>query len=102
MSSDGREQPFDSIESAIDFMNVLAETILEVVKDLRQDQESAAGDGEARRVQALDLALFKLKMLNCYVFKSRRALNDLRTIRRLLLKERESAERVLVASAGSY
>jgi hypothetical protein len=91
----GFEQPFDSIESAIDFMNVLAETVLDAKRDLHRDHELAVRDGQQRRAQALELAQFKLKVLNCYVFKSRRALNDLRIIRRLLLNERLPIERIL-------
>ncbi|HTW66058.1 MAG TPA: hypothetical protein VME17_15635 [Bryobacteraceae bacterium] len=89
------EQPFDSIESAIEFMNVLAETVLDARRDLHRDRELAVRDGQQHRAQALELAQFKLKILNCYIFKSRRALNDLRTIRGLLLNERLRTERVL-------
>jgi len=95
----GFEQAFDSIESAIEFMNVLADTLLDATRDLHRDHQLAVSEGQQRRVQALELAQFKLKTLNCYVFKSRRALNDLRTIRRLLLNERGSAESVFVAGA---
>ena len=95
MSTDMIERPFDSIESAQDFMNVLAETILDVMKDLRRDQDAAMQDGQQRRAQALDLALFKLKMLGCYVHKSRRALNDLRMLRRLILNERATVEQMI-------
>jgi len=98
MSNYGVDQPFDSIESAYDFMNVLAETVLEAMKELHADRENAMRDGEARTAQAIELALFKAKMLNCYIHKSRRALNDLRTIRRLILNERMTPEAV-VASA---
>jgi hypothetical protein len=91
----GFEQAFDSIESAIDFMNVLAETVLDAKRDLHRDHELAVREGQQRRAQALELAQFKLKVLNCYVFKSRRTLNDLRTIRRLLLNERLPIERLL-------
>jgi hypothetical protein len=86
------EQPFDSIESAREFMNVLAETILSEMKDLARDQRLAVNGGEERRARALELAAFKLKVLSCHVYKSRRALNDLRMIRRLLLNERMTAE----------
>ena len=82
------EQPFESIESAHDYMNILASTILEVMGELKRDRDQALRDGETRRAQAVDLAIFKLKMLSCYVFKSRRALNDLRILRRLILNER--------------
>jgi hypothetical protein len=88
MSAKEIEQPFDTIESAHDFMNVLAETILDSVKDLDREKLSSAKDGEERRAQAVELALFKLKLLNCHVHKCRIILNDLRTVRRLLFSER--------------
>ena len=89
--------PFGSIESAHAFMDVLAETILDVMKELNHHQKSAVRDGEDRRVQAIELAQYKLKMLNCYVHKSRRTLNDLRIIRRLILNERLTVDKVMAA-----
>jgi hypothetical protein len=94
MSPNEIQQPFDSIESAQDFMNVLAEIILDEMKDLRRDYESAMRDGEERRGQALELAMFKLKTLCCYVQKSKRTLNDLRMLRRLILNERLTVEQL--------
>ena len=94
MSVDETEQPFDSIEGAHGYMNILATTALEVMSDLRRDRDRAIRAGDLRRAQAIDLAMFKLKMLNCYVFKSRRMLNDLRILRRLIMNERLSAESV--------
>jgi len=95
MPADGIEQPFDSIESAYDFMNVLAETILDNIKDLHRDHQIALHEGQGRRAQAIELAIFKAKTLNSYVYKSRRTLNDLRTIRRLVLNERATPEALL-------
>ena len=92
MPVNGIEQSFDSIESAYDFMTVLAETILEARKDLHRDHQAALQDGDLRRARAIELAIFKAKSLNVYVYKSRRALNDLRTIRRLILNERTAPE----------
>lgn len=92
MPYDQIEQPFESIESAYEFMNVLAETIVENIGDLHQYHTTAVEEGQERRARALELALFKAKTLNCYVNKSRRTLNDLRTIRRLVLNERMTAE----------
>lgn len=89
------EQPFDSIESAYDFMNVLAETVLSSIQDLHRDYQLAISEGQVRRARAIELALFKARTLNCYVHKSRRTLNDLRTIRRLILNERMTPEAVL-------
>jgi hypothetical protein len=91
------EQPFESIESAQDYMNILATSILEVMVELQQDRDRALHDGEQRRAQAINLAIFKLKTLSCYVFKSRRALNDLRILRRLILNERLSVENIVAS-----
>ena len=95
MAVDQTDTPFDSIESAYDFMTLLAETVLDAVKDLHRDHQIALRDGEVRRAQAIALAIFKAKNLNCYVHKSRRTLNDLRTIRRLILNERATQEVML-------
>ena len=95
MSAEEMGQPFDSIESAQDFMNVLAETILDVMKELDRDHQLAVRDGETRRAQAIDLAIFKLKMLSCHVHKGRRDLNDLRMLRRLIMNERLTVESVI-------
>ena len=97
MSAEELDQPFDSIESAQDFLNVLAATILDVMKELNAARTEAASEGASRRVQALELATFKLKMLGCYVHKSRRALNDLRILRRLIRNERLTVENVMAA-----
>ena len=82
------DHPFESIESAQEFMELLLVTIGETAADVEQDHKDAVADNEARRVQALELALYKLKVLDGHVQKSRRILNDLRTLRRLLFSER--------------
>ena len=89
------ERPFDSIESAHDYMDILATTALEALSELKRDRDLALKDGDLRRAQAIDLAIFKLKTLNCYVYKSRRTLNDLRILRRLILNERLSVESII-------
>ena len=95
MSTDTIEGPFDSIESAQDFMNVLAETILDAMKDLHYQRQIAVNDGEERRARALELAIYKAKTLGCYVHKSRRTLNDLRMLRRLVQNERLTVEHLI-------
>jgi len=97
MSTDETGRCFDSIESAQDFMKVLADTILDSMKDLNRDQQAALHDGRERHVQAINLAIFKLKTLSCHVHKSRIILNDLRTVRRLILNERQPKERAMAA-----
>jgi hypothetical protein len=91
------EQPFDSIESAHEYMDILATTALDAIAELTYDRDVALRDGLDRRAQALDLAIFKLKSLGCYVHKSRRTLNDLRMLRRLILNERLSIETVIAS-----
>lgn len=95
MYADEIERPFDSIESAHEYMDILAGTALETIADLARDREIALRDGQVRRAQAIELAIFKLKTLGCYVHKSRRTLNDLRILRRLILNERLSVENVI-------
>ncbi len=82
------EGPFDSIESAQDFVTVLVEVVMDTIKTLHHDHHQAVEAGEERRAQAIALAIYKLKVLNSHLCKSRRALNDLRTLRRLILDER--------------
>jgi hypothetical protein len=95
MNVDDIEGPFDSIESAHEYMDILAGTALETMTDLVRDRDRALREGQLRRAQAIDLAIFKLKTLGCYVHKSRRTLNDLRILRRLILNERLSVESVI-------
>ena len=100
MPADDTGRYFDSVESAQDFMKVLADTILDAMKELHSDHLAAVEEGELRRAQALQLATFKLKTLSCHVHKSRIILNDLRTVRRLILNEREPRERVMAAAGA--
>jgi hypothetical protein len=95
MSAEELDQPFDTIESTQEFMNVLAATILDVMKELSDARTQAIKEKEDRRARAIELATFKLKMLGCYVHKSRRTLNDLRILRRLILNERLSVENII-------
>src|SRR5271165_3106367 len=98
MSAAEIDRPFDSIEGAHEYMTILASTALEVMADLKRDRDNALRSGDKRRAQAIELAMFKLKMLDCYIFKSRRVLNDLRILRRLILNERMSVESAMAAS----
>jgi hypothetical protein len=89
------ERPFESIESAHEYMDVLATTILEAMGELRRDQDLAMHEGAQRKAEAIGLAIYKLKTLGSYVYKSRRTLNDLRILRRLVLNERASVESLM-------
>ena len=82
-------KPFESIESAHEFVALLEESIREAADDVRGHLRDAEAAGDERQVRALNLALYKLTQLATNMHKSRRALNDLRSIRRLLFTERE-------------
>jgi hypothetical protein len=85
------ETPFDSIENAQDYIHLLSEAVAEAKQDIHQDIVIAKDAKLERRLQALQLVEFKLEKLNTYLKSSSRTLNDLRTLRRLLLEEREQA-----------
>ena len=88
MYQDDPTHPFDTIESARDFMQLLEESIQEALRDVERDLAAATAGGEERRIQALSLAVYKINKLSEHVHKSGRMLNDLRTLRRLLYGER--------------
>lgn len=81
------EDAFGSIESAQEFLSLLTEAIAETRRDVDADiQEN--GTNSSRRVDALKIASYDLEVLEHHIFRSKRLLNDLRMVRRLLLEER--------------
>ncbi len=82
------DTPFDSIESAQAFVQLLALEVGAAREDIEEDVAEAVRSGAARRVDALHLAEYKLKQLAEQLDSSRRILNDLRTLRRLLVNDR--------------
>lgn len=84
--------PFDSIESAQEFLGLLSEAIEEAIRDVADDREVGLGEAQERRVEALNLALYKLRLLDQHVDKSLRILKDLHSIRRILLAEPSDVE----------
>jgi hypothetical protein len=88
------ENPFDSIESAHQFVDLLAANISDAKRELEADVEREQAH-PSRRLDVLRVALYNLKKLESDVRRSRRLLNDLRILRRLLFEERNSkAERI--------
>ena len=82
------ETPFDSIESSHEYVAMLAEAVEEARRDVEEEVAAAERDGADRRKEALLLVSYNLAKLNLHITGSRRILNDLRTLRRLLLAER--------------
>ena len=67
---------------------MLSEAIQEALSEVEADLDVARSAGASRRVEALQLVHFNISKLNGHMTSSRRILNDLRTLRRLLLEER--------------
>ena len=82
------ETPFDNIESALEYVNYLLAATEEAHAQIETEIGRATDLQLARRKEALQLVSYKLARLASHVAKSRRILNDLRTLRRLLLDER--------------
>lgn len=79
------ETPFENVESAQEFVSLLAEAIEEARRDIEAE---ITGPQPERRLQALQLVAYNLAKLSLHIGTSRRILNDLRSMRRLLLQER--------------
>ena len=80
--------PFDTVEDAHEYVRLLGEAIAEAKREIEADLAEAAKAKSERRLQALHLVQFKLDKLEQHLKTSSRLLNDLRTLRRLLLEER--------------
>jgi uncharacterized membrane protein YccC len=93
------ETPFDSIESAQEYVNYLLEATQETQAHIETEIARAADPRFARRKQALQIVNYKLLKLYSHVSASRRLLNDLRTLRRLLLEERKTSDHSPIPSA---
>jgi hypothetical protein len=79
---------FDSIESARDYIALLTEVVNDVKRDLEAETSAERNPQNPRRLDAIRLALYNLDKLHRHMIASARILNDLRSIRRLLLEER--------------
>jgi hypothetical protein len=86
--SDHLITPFDSVENAHQYVRLLAEAMVEAKGEIAADLSAAERGKQERRVQALQIVQFKLEKLEQHLQTSSRLLNDLRTLRRLLLEER--------------
>lgn len=80
--------PFDTVEDAHEYVRLLGEAIAEAKREIEADLAEAANAKSERRLQALQIVQFKLDKLEQHLKTSSRLLNDLRTLRRLLLEQR--------------
>jgi len=79
------EAPFDSIESAHEFVDLLAQVVRETRHDIEADMQRATSSNSSRLSEALQITVYKMQTLEFHLKKSRRILNDLRSLRRLLV-----------------
>ena|SRR5687768_420495 len=86
--------PFDSIEGSLEYIGLLREAIETAKKSVAQESGRASEEAAPRRLEALQLIAYKLDRLAWHVDGSRRLLNDLRMLKRLLL-----GKKALVAPA---
>jgi hypothetical protein len=85
------ETPFDSIENAHQYLSLLLEAAHEGRDAVAIDLAPAGDSRYERRTAILRLVSYNLEKLEKHVKISRRILNDLRMLRRLLLEERTTA-----------
>lgn len=85
---DDSQAPFDNLESARQYVALLCEALEDARRGVEWDVTLAQDERATRRVEALQLVNYKLDRLKYHLDNSRRLLNDLRTLRRLLLGER--------------
>jgi len=94
------ETPFDSIEGSYQYVDMLSEAIAEARRDVEAEVALAEQENADRRKQGLLLVSYNLAKLEGHMTTGRRILNDLRTLRRVLMAERKSAKQT-VRTAGN-
>lgn len=90
--------PFATIESTQEFFHLLEQAISDTLADVQGDLNIAQDEDAERRVQALRLVTYRLDKLAFHAARSRRLLNDLVMLRRLLFEERITVVKQKVAA----
>jgi len=80
--------PFETIESAQEFLGLLTQALLESQVAIEEDIRAQTATVSPRRLDALKLIAYNLERLSVHMTRSHRILNDLRMLRRLLHEER--------------
>ncbi len=75
---------FESIESAQEYLGLLAQVVTEAQQAVQADIQGSVESDRPRRVEALRLIGYNLEKLAFHLKTSRRILNDLRMLRRIL------------------
>lgn len=97
--------PFESIENARQFIALLIEAVNDSRNEIDSDIDKARKDKAGRRRDALLLVAHQLNLLSSHLAKSSRILNDLRSLRRLLLSESDDSVQTMpkeVVASGEH
>ena len=78
---------FQSLESAHDFVSLLAETVIEAKRDVEADLQKESSATFPRRLDVLRITLYSLEILELHITRSCRILDDLRYKQELLSQE---------------
>ncbi len=80
------ETPFDSIEGAHEYIKLLSQAVQEAQETVQADLN---GGADPKQLEALRVVFYNLEKLAQHLKAGSRILNDLRTLRRLLMQERQ-------------
>lgn len=86
--------PFDSIDGAKQYLELLLEAIEEARSEVEADLECASAAGRDRAAEALRLVIYKLGRLNEHIEAGKKLLGDLETLERLLTSEKALTQTV--------
>lgn len=99
--SERLEDTFLSIESAHEFVALLATSVAQAKCEIESDLAREQNLRSSRRLDALRLIQYTLEKLELHVKRSRYALNDLRSLRRLLCDERGTSQLISKSASTS-
>ncbi len=86
------DTPFDNIESSHQYVSLLHDAIEEARREVDEEIAFSTNGHAERRKEALQIVAYNLAKLSFHMQTSGRLLNDLRTLRRLLLAERKPVQ----------
>jgi hypothetical protein len=86
--------PFDDLESAHEYLRLLAVQVHEVTSEIHEQIASTGTARKNRELDALRLVAYKLQQLHMHVSSARGVVNDLRMLRRVLTSDGVAVRRV--------
>lgn len=96
---DAQRTPFDSIEGSLEYVGMLREAIRKANDQVLKESAIATSVKAGRRLEALRIVTYKLDRLDEHMKASHTLLNELRTLKRLLVGERQSGQTTNEGSA---